>query len=230
MEEKITVSSLFDVSKTIASGIFADKTYPWEILPEISDFIYRLGESLPADIFSNPKSGVWIAKSASIAPTAYINPPCIIDEDAEIRHCAFIRGSAIIGKKCVIGNSCELKNCIIFDMAQIPHFNYVGDSVIGFRSHLGAGAITSNVKSDKTPVKIKSGGPALETGRKKVGAFLGDGAEVGCNSVLNPGTVVGRNTRVYPLSSVRGVIPENSVYKNRNEIILQNKSECGKEA
>lgn len=230
MVEKITISSLFDVSKTIAYDIFTGKTYPWEILPEISDLIYELGKRLPSELFSSPCDGVWIAKSASVAPTAYIGSPCIIDEGAEIRHCAFIRGSAIVGKGCVVGNSCELKNCILFDKAQIPHFNYVGDSVIGFRSHLGAGAITSNVKSDKTPVTIKADGAVLRTGRKKVGAFVGDGAEIGCNSVLNPGTVIGKNTQVYPLSSVRGAVPENSIYKNKNEIVLKEGSHDDTEA
>lgn len=230
MVEKITISSLFDVSKTIASDIFTGKTYPWEILPEISDFIYELGKRLPKELFSSPCDGVWIAKNASVAPTAHIEPPCIIDEGAEIRHCAFIRGSAIVGKGCVVGNSCELKNCILFDKAQIPHFNYVGDSVIGFLAHLGAGAITSNIKSDKTPVTIKADGIFLRTGRRKVGAFVGDAAEIGCNSVLNPCTVIGKNTQVYPLSSVRGAVPENSIYKNKNEIVLKEGSHNDTEA
>lgn len=221
MEEKLKITCLFDVSKTIAAPLFAGKVFPWEILPDISDFILSLGEYLPKDKFSSLGGGVWIAKSASIAPTAQINGPCIIDEDAEIRHCAYIRGSAIVGKGAVVGNSCELKNCILFDGAQIPHFNYVGDSVIGYRSHMGAGAITSNVKSDKTLVEIRVNGKRIATVRKKVGAFLGDGVEVGCNSVLNPGTVVGKGSRVYPLSSVRGYVPSDSIYKSNGETVAK---------
>ena len=221
MEDKLKISRLFDLSKTIAAPMFAGKTFPWEILPEISDFILSLGEYLPKDKFSSLGGGVWIAKSARVAPTAQINGPCIIDENAEIRHCAFIRGSAIVGKDAVVGNSCELKNCILFDGAQIPHFNYVGDSVIGYRSHMGAGAITSNVKSDKTLVEIKINGKKIATVRKKVGAFLGDEVEVGCNSVLNPGTVIGKESRIYPLSNVRGYVPKGSIYKSSGEIVLK---------
>lgn len=222
MEEKLKITRLFDLSKTVAAPIFVGKTYPWEILPEISDFILSLGEYLPKDRFTSPQKGVWIAKSASVAPTAQICAPCIIDENAEIRHCAYIRGSAVVGKGAVVGNSCELKNCILFDGAQIPHFNYVGDSVVGYLSHMGAGAITSNVKSDKTLVEIKVNGKKIATVRKKVGAFLGDEVEVGCNSVLNPGTVIGKGSRIYPLSCVRGYVPAESIYKASGEIVLKN--------
>ena len=221
MEEKLKITRLFDLSKTIASPLFVGKTYPWEILPEISDFILSLGEYLPKDKFTSPQKGIWIANSAKVAPSALICAPCIIDEDAEVRHCAYIRGSAVVGKGAVVGNSCELKNCILFDGAQIPHFNYVGDSVVGYLSHMGAGAITSNVKSDKTLVQIKVNGKIIDTVRKKVGAFLGDEVEVGCNSVLNPGTVIGRGSRIYPLSCVRGYVPADSIYKASGEIVLK---------
>ena len=221
MEEKLKIHRLFDLSKTISAPIFAGKTFPWEILPEISDFILSLGEYLPKDKFTSLGNGVWIAKNATVAPTAQINGPCIIDEGAEIRHCAYIRGSAIVGKNAVVGNSCELKNCILFDGAQIPHFNYVGDSIIGYRSHMGAGAITSNVKSDKTLVEIKINGKKIATVRKKVGAFVGDDVEIGCNCVLNPGTVIGKESRIYPLSCIRGYVPRDSIYKSSGEIIVK---------
>ncbi len=212
------VNKFFDIEKTIARDIFEDKNYPHEVLPEIKDFIYALGKSLPADKFYQPEEGVWIANSAKVAKSAFIAPPCIIDEDAEVRHCAFIRGSAIVGKGAVVGNSTELKNVIIFDSVQVPHYNYVGDSVLGYKSHMGAGSITSNVKSDKTLVKICYGGEVIETKMKKIGAILGDFVEVGCGSVLNPGSVIGRNTNVYPLSSVRGYVEQNSIYKKRGEV------------
>ena len=215
----LTVKDLFDLDKTIAAELLRDKTWPWEALAGISDFIYKLGETLdPAD-FDHPAEGVWIAKDAKVFPSAYIGAPCIIDRGAELRHCAFIRGSAIVGKGAVVGNSTELKNVILFDKVQVPHYNYVGDSILGYKAHMGAGSITSNVKSDKTLVVVKDGAERVETGRKKVGAMLGDRVEVGCNSVLNPGTVIGRDSQVYPVSCVRGVIPPNSIYKDGDHIV-----------
>lgn len=218
MEKVVKTEDLLDLSKTIAKELFAGKTYPWEVLGDIGDFIYKLGESLPAEEFDHPEDGVWIAKDAKIFPSAYIGAPCIIDHGAEVRHCAFIRGSAIVGKNAVVGNSVELKNVVLFDNVQTPHYNYVGDSILGYKAHMGAGSITSNVKSDKTLVVVK-GEEAIETGRKKFGAVLGDYVEIGCNSVLNPGTVVGRGTHVYPVSSVRGVVPEESIYKDKEHIV-----------
>lgn len=212
------ISELFDLEKTIAAELFSGKTYPWEVLEDIKAFILRLGETLSQEEFEHPQEGVWIAKDAKVFPSAYIGSPCIIDHGAEVRHCAFIRGSAIIGKDAVVGNSTELKNVVLFDKVQVPHYNYVGDSVLGYKAHMGAGSITSNVKSDKSLVVIKAEAP-LETGRKKVGAMLGDEVEVGCNSVLNPGTVVGRRSNIYPLSSVRGVVPADSIYKDREHIV-----------
>lgn len=209
-------AELFDLNNTIAAKLLAQSVYPWEILDSIRSFILALGDALPKELYDNPTPGVWIAKTAVIAPTAYIGSPCIIDSDAEIRHCAYIRGSALIGKGAVVGNSCELKNCILFDKVQVPHFNYVGDSILGFKSHLGAGAVTSNVKSDKSPVIVRSPEASIDTGRKKLGAFLGDNVEVGCNTVLCPGTVIGKNTTIYPLSRVRGVIPPDSILKANN--------------
>lgn len=213
------IAELFDLTKTIASGLFEGKTYPWEVLSEIKAYILKLGETLPTDEYDHPEEGVWIAKDAKVFPSAYIGSPCIIDHGAEVRHCAFIRESAIVGKNAVVGNSVELKNVVLFDSVQVPHYNYVGDSVLGYKAHMGAGSITSNVKSDKTLVVIKQPGAPLETGRKKVGAMVGDCAEIGCNSVLNPGTVVGRNAQIYPVSCVRGVIPANSIYKNKDSIV-----------
>ena len=217
--EQIKIEKLFTVENTIAAPVFEGKEYPFEVLGEIGNYILELGEKLDKEIFEYKGDGVWIARSAKVAPSASITGPCIIDEEAEIRQCAFIRGKAIVGKKCVVGNSTELKNVILFDCVQVPHYNYVGDSILGYRSHMGAGSITSNVKSDKTLVCIKSGNEKIETGLKKVGAFLGDFVEVGCSSVLNPGTVIGKNSNIYPLSSVRGCIPENSIYKNSNEVV-----------
>ena len=213
------IRDLFDLSKTIASGLFKGKTYPWEVLSEIKAYILELGETLPADEYDHPEEGIWIAKDAKVFPSAYIGSPCIIDHGAEVRHCAFIRESAIVGKNAVVGNSTELKNVILFDSVQVPHYNYVGDSVLGYKAHMGAGSITSNVKSDKSLVMVKQPDAPLETGRKKVGAMLGDFAEVGCNSVLNPGTVVGRNAQIYPVSCVRGVVPANSIYNNKDSIV-----------
>ena len=215
------IRDLFDLSKTIASGLFEGKTYPWEVLSEIKAYILKLGETLPADEYDHPEEGVWIAKDAKVFLSAYIGSPCIIDHGAEVRHCAFIRESAIVGKNAVVGNSTELKNVILFDSVQVPHYNYVGDSVLGYKAHMGAGSITSNVKSDKSLVVIKQPDAPLETGRKKVGAMLGDFAEVGCNSVLNPGTVIGRNAQIYPVSCVRGVVPANSIYKNKDSIVIK---------
>ena len=213
------IEDLYDLKETIAVDIFAGLKSPWEVLPKIKDFIIKLGETLPEDRYERKGENIWIAKSAKVFPSAYIAGPCIIDEDAEVRHCAFIRGSAIVGKGCVVGNSTELKNVILFNKVQVPHYNYVGDSILGFKAHMGAGSITSNVKSDKTLVVVKSDGENIETGLKKFGAMLGDNVEVGCNSVLNPGTVVGRSTNIYPTSCVRGYIPANSIYKDSSNII-----------
>ena len=213
------IEDLYDLKETIAVDIFDGLKFPWEVLPKIKDFIIKLGETLPEDRYERKGENIWIAKSAKVFPSAYIAGPCIIDEDAEVRHCAFIRGSAIVGKGCVVGNSTELKNVILFNKVQVPHYNYVGDSILGFKAHMGAGSITSNVKSDKTLVAVKSDGENIETGLKKFGAMLGDNVEVGCNSVLNPGTVVGRSTNIYPTSCVRGYIPANSIYKDSSNII-----------
>lgn len=217
--ENAKISNLYDLDQTIAKELFEGLTYPWEALAKISDFIRKLGPTLDAERYEQRGEDVWVAKSAAVAPTAFLNGPLIIDEDAEIRHCAFIRGSAIVGKGSVVGNSTELKNVVIFNSVQVPHYNYVGDSILGYKSHMGAGSITSNVKSDKTLVVVKDKEEKIETGLKKFGAMLGDYVEVGCNSVLNPGTVIGSHTNVYPLSSVRGVVPANSIYKNRNEVV-----------
>ncbi len=216
--QKITVKDLYSLDKTIATDIFEGVTFPWEVLPKIKTFILELGNKLDPEKFIKKGDDIWIAKSATVFESAYIAGPCIIDENAEIRHCAFIRGNAIIGKGSVVGNSTEVKNALIFDSVQVPHYNYVGDSVLGYKSHLGAGSITSNVKSDKTLVKVNVCGERIETGLKKFGAMVGDNVEVGCGSVLNPGTVIGRNSNVYPLSSVRGFVPENSIYKCKGEI------------
>ena len=194
-------------------------TYPWEVLPHISEFILELGKKLPKDEYKKIGEDVWIHKSAKVFESAYIHGPAIICKDAEVRHCAFIRGNAIVGEGAVIGNSTELKNVIIFNKCEVPHYNYVGDSILGYKAHMGAGSITSNIKSDRKLVVIKDGDEKIETGLKKIGAMLGDNVEVGCGSVLNPGTIIGKNTNIYPLSSVRGVIPENSIYKKKNEIV-----------
>lgn len=214
-----TIKEMYSLENTIAKDIFNDCEYPFEVLPKISEFIIKLGESLDKSRFDKIGDNIYIAKSATVAKTASLTGPLIIDEDAQIRHCAFIRGNAIVGKNCVVGNSTELKNVILFDNVQVPHYNYVGDSVLGFRSHMGAGSITSNVKSDKTLVTVAFGDERLETGLKKCGAFLGDFVEVGCGSVLNPGTIIGPHTNVYPLSSVRGFVPAKSIYKKRSEIV-----------
>ena len=216
--EEFKISNLYDLNETIAAELLQTAEYPWELLPKISAFILELGAKLPKDTYTEIKEHVWVADSATIAPTACINGPAIIDEDAEVRHCAFIRGNAIVGKGAVVGNSTELKNVILFNKVQVPHYNYVGDSILGHKSHMGAGSITSNVKSDKTLVVVKDGQEEIKTGLKKFGAMLGDYVEVGCNSVLNPGTVIGSHTNVYPLSMVRGVVADHSIYKNRNEV------------
>ena len=220
--ENIKITELFDLKRTIAADYLRSFTYPFEALKGISELIVRLGESLDSSVYEKRGENVWVAKSAKVAPTAFLGGPCIIGEDTEVRHCAFIRGSALVGNGCVIGNSVELKNVIIFDEVQVPHYNYVGDSILGYHSHMGAGSITSNVKADKTNVVIKSETGSIETGLKKVGAFLGDYAEIGCNSVLNPGTVIGRHSNVYPLSMVRGVVPANSIYKKKGEVVGKN--------
>lgn len=216
--DMLTVANLYTLEETIAKELLESVTYPWEALSMIEEFILKLGASLPADLYEKRDENIWIAKSAKVAPTACLNGPLIVDEEAEIRHCAFIRGSAIVGKKAVVGNSTELKNVILFNQVQVPHYNYVGDSILGFKAHMGAGSITSNIKSDRTLVVIKTGEDEIETGRKKIGAMLGDLVEVGCNSVLNPGTVVGKRTNIYPVSMVRGYLPPDSIYKKRGEI------------
>lgn len=216
--ETCKIKNLYSLDQTIAKELFEGADYPWEVLPKISGFILTLGSTLSAEEYDQQGEDVWIAKSAKVAPTAYIHGPAIIGKDAEIRHCAFIRGNAIVGEGAVVGNSTELKNVVLFNKVQVPHYNYVGDSILGYKSHMGAGSITSNVKSDKTLVVVKEKEEKIETGLKKFGAMLGDNVEVGCGSVLNPGTVIGANTNIYPLSSVRGVIPAGSIYKNSGEI------------
>ena len=217
--ENIKITDLFNLEETIAKDIFKNCVYPWEVLSKIEDFIIELGNSLNEDKFYKKGDNIWIAKNAKIAPTAYIEGPTIIDEEAQIRHCAYIRGRAIVGKRDVVGNSTELKNVILFNNVEVPHYNYVGDSILGFKSHMGAGSITSNIKSDRKPVKIKFMDEKIETGLKKIGAFLGDYVEVGCGSVVNPGAIIGRNTNVYPLSSVRGFVKADSIYKNECESV-----------
>lgn len=208
------ITELYDLSHTQASQYLLQYVYPWQALPGIQDFIVKLGNTLGGD-YELRHPGVWVHKTAEIAPTAYLGAPCIIGEHTQVRHCAFIRGAALVGANCVVGNSVELKNVILFDNVQVPHYNYVGDSILGYKAHMGAGSITSNVKSDKTPVKIAG----VATGMKKVGAMVGDFVEVGCNSVLNPGTVIGRNTNIYPLSCVRGVVPAGCIYKTGGVIV-----------
>ncbi|MCR4686407.1 MAG: UDP-N-acetylglucosamine pyrophosphorylase [Lachnospiraceae bacterium] len=221
MLDKMLIKNMYTLEETIAAEIFEGLNYPWEALPLIKDFILKLGPTLDKEIYEEVKENVWIAKSATVFPTAYINGPCIIDENAEVRQCAFIRGNAIVGKNCVVGNSTELKNVILFNNVQVPHYNYVGDSVLGFKSHMGAGSITSNVKSDKTLVVVKSKEGNIETGLKKFGAMLADNVEVGCNSVLNPGTVVGKFSNIYPTSCVRGYVEANSIYKDADHIVAK---------
>ena len=218
-----TIKDLYDLNETIAAKLFEGKTYPWEVLADIGDFIMKLGPTLPKDEFNQIEDNIWVHKTVKIAPTASLTGPLIVDADTEIRPSAFVRGKAIVGKNCVVGNSTELKNVVLFNTVQVPHYNYVGDSILGYKAHMGAGSITSNVKSDKKLVKIKCGNKQeaeqeteqIETGLKKIGAMLGDNVEVGCGSVLNPGTIIGKNTNIYPLSSVRGVVPANSIYKSK---------------
>lgn len=213
-----TVSDLFDLSHSLAGNYLSGFDYPWQALKGIQDLILSLGPTLGEE-YVEVSPAVWVHKTASVAPTAYLGSPCIIGAGTEVRHCAFVRGSALVGKDCVVGNSVELKNVILFDNVQVPHYNYVGDSILGYKSHMGAGAVTSNVKSDKSLVIVKNGSEAMETGLKKFGAMLGDHVEVGCNSVLNPGTVIGRHSNVYPTSCVRGTVPENSIWKNNGVIV-----------
>ncbi|MCH4192533.1 MAG: UDP-N-acetylglucosamine pyrophosphorylase [Butyrivibrio sp.] len=219
--EEFTVANMYDLNETIAAELFEGVTYPWEVLPKIRDFIIKLGATLPGDRFEERAPHVWVAKSAKVFDSAYLGEYCIIDEDAEVRQCAFIRGNAIVGKGAVVGNSTELKNVVLFNKVQVPHYNYVGDSILGYFSHMGAGSITSNVKSDKKLVVVKNGEEQIETGFKKFGAMLGDHVEVGCNSVLNPGTVIGRWTNIYPTSCVRGCIPANHIFKDKDHIVAK---------
>ncbi len=219
--KELQVEALFNLEQTIAKDVFEGVIYPWEVLPKISGFIKELGATLDKEIYEERGENIWVAKNATVAPTAFLNGPLIIDEHAEVRHCAFIRGNAIVGAHSVVGNSTELKNVILFNNVQVPHYNYVGDSILGYKSHMGAGSITSNVKSDKTLTTIRIDGTVIETGLKKFGAMLGDYVEVGCNSVLNPATVVGRESHIYPLSMVRGYVLKQSIYKNQGEIVAK---------
>ena len=219
--KQVTIKELYDLTETAAKPLLESVTYPWEALPKIKDFIIELGNSLDPEEYEKRGENIWIHKSATEFDSAYNAGPCIIGKDTEVRQCAFIRGSALVGDNCVVGNSTELKNVIIFNNVQVPHYNYVGDSILGFHSHMGAGSITSNVKSDKTLVHVKGGDFDIATGMKKFGAMLGDYVEVGCNSVLNPGTVIGAHSNIYPLSRVRGYVPSNSIYKDRNDIVTK---------
>ena len=219
--KEMTIKEMYTLKETIAKDLFEGVTYPWEVLPKISNFIMELGAALSEEEYEKRGENVWVARSAKVAPTAFIGGPAIIGKDAEVRHCAFIRGNAIVGEGAVVGNSTELKNVILFNKVQVPHYNYVGDSVLGYKSHMGAGSITSNVKSDKKLVVVKAGDEKIETGMKKFGAMLGDEVEVGCGSVLNPGTVVGNHSNIYPLSSVRGFVPANSIYKKQGEVVTK---------
>ncbi len=216
--ENCRIENLYNLNETIAGRLFDGATYPWEVLPKIGSFILELGSTLSEEEYEKRGENVWIAKSAKVAPTAFINGPAIIGKNAEVRHCAFIRGNAIVGEGAVVGNSTELKNVVLFNKVQVPHYNYVGDSILGYKAHMGAGSITSNVKSDKKLVVVKDGANRMETGLKKFGAMIGDEVEVGCGSVLNPGTVIGPHSNIYPLSSVREVVPANSIYKKRGEV------------
>lgn len=222
-KEQMKIKELYDLTHTMAADYLSGYEYPWEALAGISDFLIALGESLPAEEYEARGEHIWIHKSAKVAPTAFLNGPLIVCKDAEVRHCAFVRGSALVGEGAVVGNSTELKNVLLFDKVQVPHYNYVGDSILGYKAHMGASSITSNVKSDKLPVSIHGEDGEIETGRKKVGALIGDNVEVGCGSVLNPGTVIGRETNIYPLSSVRGCVEKNSIYKARGEVKEKNK-------
>lgn len=219
--EALKISNLYNLQETIARELMEQYEYPWEVLPHIGEFIKKLGPTLPKEEYEQRGENIWIHKSAKVFDSAYINGPCIIGKDTEVRQCAFIRGNALVGEHCVVGNSTELKNVILFNVVQVPHYNYVGDAILGFHSHMGAGSITSNVKSDKTLVTVKTQEGRVETGLKKFGAMLGDYVEIGCNSVLNPGTVIGSHTSVYPLSMVRGYVPANSIFKQQDDIVLK---------
>ena len=219
--ERLLIKNMYDLNETIATELFEGLNYPWEALAKIGDFIKKLGPTLPADEYDQVGENVWIAKSAKVFPSAYINGPAIIGKEAEVRHCAFIRGNAIVGEGAVVGNSTELKNVVLFNKVQVPHYNYVGDSILGYKAHMGAGSITSNVKADKLLVKVHVDGEHIETGLKKFGAMLGDNVEVGCNAVLNPGTVIARESNVYPTSMVRGFVPERCIFKNTGEVIVK---------
>ena len=221
MQEQVTIKELYTLEETLAKPLLEKLTYPWEALPKIGDFIKELGQTLPKDVYEEVEENVWIAKSAKIYPNNYIAGPCIIGENTEVRPGAFIRGNALVGNDCVVGNSTELKNVILFNHVQVPHYNYVGDSILGFYSHMGAGSITSNVKADKTLVHVKGEDFDLDTGLKKFGAMVGDYVEVGCNSVLNPGTVIGSHSNIYPLSRVRGVIPSYSIFKDKDNVVAK---------
>ena len=216
--KELMLKENYNLNETIAKDLFEGVTYPWEVLPKIGAFIKELGATLDPEEYEKRGEDVWVAKSATVFESAYIHGPAIIGKNAEVRHCAFIRGNAIVGEGAVVGNSTELKNVILFNKVQVPHYNYVGDSVLGYKAHMGAGSITSNVKSDKTLTTVKTPNGPIETGLKKFGAMIGDNVEVGCGSILNPGTVIGRNTNIYPLSSVRSFIPENSIYKKQGEV------------
>lgn len=217
--ENLMIKNMYDLNETIAADLFEGLDYPWQALPKIGDFIKKLGPSLPKEEYDQIGEDVWIAKSATVFPSAYVHGPAIIGKEAEVRHCAFIRGNAIVGEGAVVGNSTELKNVVLFNKVQVPHYNYVGDSILGYKAHMGAGSITSNVKADKQLVKVHTGNEHIETGLKKFGAMLGDNVEVGCNAVLNPGTVIGRESNVYPTSMVRGFVPAKSIFKNTGEIV-----------
>lgn len=219
--KEYTIQNLFDLNETIAADLFRDATYPWEVLPKIKDFIIALGRTLPEDKFEKRGEDIWVAKSATVFDSAYIGGPCIIDEDATVRQCAFIRGSAIVGKGATVGNSTELKNVVLFNEVEVPHYNYVGDSILGYHAHMGAGSITSNIKADKKNVVIHNGEENVPTGLRKMGAMLGDWVDVGCNSVLNPGSIVGRHTNIYPLSMIRGCVPEYHIYKDRDNVVAK---------
>lgn len=219
--KEYTIQNLFDLNETIAADLFKDATYPWEVLPKIKDFIIELGKTLPEDKFEKRGENIWVAKSATVFDSAYIGGPCIIDEDATVRQCAFIRGSAIVGKGATVGNSTELKNVVLFNEVEVPHYNYVGDSILGYHAHMGAGSITSNIKADKRNVVIHNGEENVPTGLRKMGAMLGDWVDVGCNSVLNPGSIVGRHTNIYPLSMIRGCVPEYHIYKGRDNVVVK---------
>ena len=223
LEMDIEIKNLFALEHTRAAAMFEGLKYPWDALAGIGEMIIKIGETLPAEEFDHPTKDVWIAKDANVYPTAWINGPCIIDHGTEVRHCAFIRGNALVGQNCVVGNSVELKNVILFDNVQVPHYNYVGDSILGYRAHMGAGSITSNVKSDHLGVHVRVGEATLETGLRKFGAMIGDQAEIGCNTVLNPGTIVGRASTVYPVSSVRGTVPASAIYKGEDTLVFKMK-------